>query len=69
MIDFKQIESETLVCTAKGDVGSTPEMANQLGGVISNSKTIIFDHGKHMVGIECAEDVNKVFNIFIEGMK
>ena len=69
LIDFEQIESETLICTAKGDVGSTPEMANQLGGVISDSKTIIFDHGKHMVGIECAEDVNKVFNIFIEGMK
>ena len=55
------------MCTAKGDVGSTPDMTNQLGEVISNSKVIIFDQGKHMVGIECAEEVNKVFSNFIEG--
>jgi pimeloyl-ACP methyl ester carboxylesterase len=67
LIEFKQIEAETLVCTAKGDVGSTPDMTNQLGEVISNSKVIIFDQGKHMVGIECAEEVNKVFSNFIEG--
>ena len=67
LIDFKKIDSETLVCTAKGDIGSTPDMTNQLGEVISNSKVIIFDQGKHMVGIECAEEVNKVFSNFIEG--
>ena len=69
LIDFSQIEAETLVCTAKGDIGSTPEMSDQLGSVIGNSKVVIFDQGKHMVGIECAEEVNKVFNNFIEGMK
>ena len=67
LIEFKQIEAETLVCTAKGDVGSTPDMTNQLGEIISNSKVIIFDQGKHMVGIECAEEVNGVFSNFIEG--
>ena len=67
MIDFNQIEAETLICTAHGDVGSTPEMSNQLGNVIEKSKVVIFDHGKHMVGIECAEEVNKVFSNFIEG--
>ena len=67
-IDFEQIEAQTLVCTAKGDVGSTPDMSNQLGKVISNSEVVIFDQGKHMVGIECAEEVNKVFSNFIEGM-
>ena len=67
-IDFDQIEAQTLVCTAKGDVGSTPDMSNQLGKVISNSEVVIFDQGKHMVGIECAEEVNKVFSNFIEGM-
>ena len=68
LIDFSQIEAETLVCTANGDVGSTPEMSNQLGDVIEKSKVVIFDQGKHMVGIECAEEVNKVFSNFIEGM-
>jgi len=68
LIDFSQIEAETLVCTANGDVGSTPEMSNQLGDVIEKSKVVIFDQGKHMVGIECAEKVNKVFSNFIEGM-
>ena len=67
-IDFDQIEAQTLVCTAIGDVGSTPDMSNQLGKVISNSEVVIFDQGKHMVGIECAEEVNKVFSNFIEGM-
>ena len=55
------------MCTAKGDVGSTPDMTNQLGEIISNSKVIIFDQGKHMVGIEYAEEVNRVFSNFIEG--
>ena len=41
---------------------------NQLGDVIEKSKVVIFDQGKHMVGIECAEEVNKVFSNFIEGM-
>ena len=68
MIDFNQIEAETLICTAHGDIGSTPEMSNQLGDFIEKSKVFIFDQGKHMVGIECAEDVNKVFSNFIEGM-
>ena len=68
LIDFSQIEAETLVCTARGDVGSTPEMSNQLGDVIEKSRVVIFDQGKHMVGIECAEEVNKVFSNFIESM-
>ena len=69
LIDFKKIEAETLVCTAKGDVGSTPEMSSNLGNTISSSKVVIFEQGKHMVGIECAEEVNKVFSNFIEGSK
>ena len=69
LINFNQIESETLVCTAKGDVGSTPEMSNQLAKVIDGCEVIIFEKGKHMVGIECAKEVNKVFNDFIEGKK
>ena len=69
LINFNQIEAKTLVCTAKGDVGSIPAMSNQLGNEINNSKVVIFDQGKHMIGIECAEEVNKVFNNFIEGTK
>ena len=68
-IDFKKIEVETLVCTAKGDVGSTAEMSSNLGNTISNSTVVIFEQGKHMVGIECAEEVNKVFKNFIEGSR
>ena len=44
-------------------------MSNQLARVIDGCKVIIFEKGKHMVGIECAKEVNKVFNDFIEGKK
>ena len=43
-------------------------MSHQLGDIIEKSQVVIFDQGKHMVGIECAEEVNKVFSNFIEGM-
>ena len=69
LINFNEIVAETLVCTANEDVGSVPEMSNQLGAEITNSRVVIFDNGKHMVGIECAKEVNKVFNNFIEGSK
>ena len=42
-IDFNQIEAETLVCTANGDVGSTPKMSNQLGNIIEKSKLEILE--------------------------
>ena len=44
-------------------------MSSNLGNTISNSKVVIFEQGKHMVGIECAEEVNKVFKNFIEGSR
>ena len=68
LIDFSQIQVKTLICTANGDIGSTSKMSYELGKVIPNSEVTIFDRGRHCVGIEFSEDVNKVFKNFIKGV-
>ena len=55
---FKNIKTKTLVMTGEEDIGSTPEMSENLSKVINNSKVKIISKGKHLCGIECADDVN-----------
>ena len=55
---FENIKTKTLVMTGEKDVGSTPEMSENLSKVINNSKVKIISKGKHLCGIECADDVN-----------
>ena len=55
---FENIKTKTLVMTGEGDIGSTPEMSENLSKVINNSMVKIIPKGKHLCSIECADDVN-----------
>ena len=65
MIAFGEISSPTLIITGENEVGSTPKMSKDMGTVIKGSKVEIIKEGKHLCGIECAADVNKAFEGFI----
>ena len=64
--DFKKIITNTLVMTGEYDVGSTIEMSQELSKIIKNSELKIIKGGKHLCGIECADDVNLIIKNFIE---
>ena len=63
---LKKIETNTLITTGENDVGSTPEMSNNLSKIIPRSKFIKIKKGKHLCSIECADDVNITFKKFID---
>ena len=63
---LKKINVNTLITTGENDVGSTPEMSRNLSKMIQGSKFIEIKAGKHLCGIECANDVNVVFKEFID---
>ena len=63
---FEKIETNTLVMTGEHDVGSTIEMSEELIKIIKNSEIKIIKGGKHLCGIECADDVNLTIKNFIE---
>ena len=52
--------------TGENDVGSTVEMSKNLCGLINNSQLKVIKNGKHLCGIECADDVNNTIKNFIE---
>jgi pimeloyl-ACP methyl ester carboxylesterase len=64
--DFKKIQTKTLVMTGEHDIGSTIEMSQQLNDLIKNSELKIIKEGKHLCGIECADEVNLTIKNFIE---
>ena len=66
MINFDKIISPTLIVTGEKEVGSTPEMSHNMSKIIHKSKVTIISEGKHFCNIECAKEVNKVFEKFIE---
>ena len=51
--------------TGEYDYGSTIEMSQELSKVIKNSELKIIKDGKHLCGIECADDVNLTIKNFI----
>ncbi len=63
---FENINVKTLVITGEGDVGSTPEMSNNLSKKIKNSEVKIIPVGKHLCSIECSYDVNKAIKDHIQ---
>ena len=63
---FQNIKVNTLVMTGENDLGSTVNMSKRLSGVINNSQLKIIKNGKHLCGIECADDVNINIKNFIE---
>ena len=52
--------------TGEHDVGSTINMSQELNKVIKNSELKIVKNGKHLCGIECADDVNLTIKNFVE---
>ena len=64
--NFQKIKAKTLVMTGENDEGSTVEMSKKLSEVINNSQLKVIKNGKHLCGIECADDVNMVIKNFIE---
>ena len=63
---FQNIKVNTLVMTGENDLGSTINMSKKLSDVINNSQLKVIKNGKHLCGIECANDVNMTINNFIE---
>ena len=63
---FENINVKTLVMTGEGDVGSTPEMSDNLSKKIKNSEVKIIPVGKHLCSIECSYDVNKAIKDHIK---
>ena len=63
---FENINVKTLVMTGEGDVGSTPEMTDNLSTKIKNSEVKIIPVGKHLCSIECSYDVNKAIKEHIK---
>ena len=64
--DFEKIQTKTLVMTGEHDIGSTIEMSQQLNNAIKDSELKIIKDGKHLCGIECADEVNLTIKNFIE---
>jgi pimeloyl-ACP methyl ester carboxylesterase len=64
--DFEKIKTKTLVMTGEHDIGSTIEMSQQLNNLIMNSELKIIKEGKHLCGIECANEVNLTIKNFID---
>jgi len=63
---FENIKTKTLIMTGENDIGSTPEMSKNLSKKIANSKINIVSGGKHLCGIECADDVNNAIKEHIK---
>ena len=64
--DFEKININTLIMTGQYDVGSTIEMSQELSKIIKNSELKIIKDGKHLCGIECADDVNLAIKNFVD---
>ena len=64
--NFKNIKVNTLIMTGENDIGSTVEMSKNLSNVIENSQLKVIKNGKHLCGIECADEVNMIIKNFIK---
>jgi len=63
---LKKININTLITAGENDVGSTPEMSRNLSKMIQGSEFVEIKKGKHLCGIEYANDVNITFKEFID---
>ena len=60
------VKVNTLIMTGENDTGSTVNMSKKLCEVINNSQLKVIKNGKHLCGIECADDVNMTIKNFID---
>ena len=65
-MSIKQIKTNSLIITGQDDVGSKPEMSQNLSKLIEGSKFKTIKKGKHLCNIECAEDYNIELKKFID---
>ena len=63
---FENIKVNTLVMTGEKDIGSTVQMSQNLTNIIDKSQIEVIKNGKHLCGIECADDVNIAIKNFIK---
>ena len=63
---LNDINVNTLVTTGQHDLGSTTDMAKNLSEKIKRAKFIEIKNGKHLCNIECAEEFNKVIELFVD---
>ncbi|MDS9471537.1 alpha/beta fold hydrolase [Sporosarcina pasteurii] len=61
-----QITVPTLVITAENDVGSTPEMSQQIHQKISGSELLVVPVLRHMLPIERPDIIHEAIHSFIE---
>jgi len=61
-----KINVNTLVTAGQDDLGSTTKMAKNLTEQIGSAKYIEIKKGKHLCNIECAEDFNKIIELFVD---
>ena len=64
--NFKNVKVNTLIMTGENDIGSTVEMSKNLSNVIENSQLKVIKNGKHLCGIECADEVNMIIKNFVK---
>ena len=64
--DFNKIKAKTLIMTGEHDTGSTTAMSEELNKIIKDSQLKIIHNGKHLCGIECADNVNLTIKNFID---
>ena len=64
--DFNKIKAKTLIMTGEHDTGSTIAMSEELNKIIKDSQLKIVHNGKHLCGIECADNVNLTIKNFID---
>ena len=64
--DFNKIKAKTLIMTGEHDTGSTTAMSEELNKIIKDSQLKIINNGKHLCGIECADNVNLTIKNFID---
>ena len=57
---LKKITTKTLITTGENDVGSTPKMSRNLSKLVRGSKFVEIKKGRHLCGIECADDVKMI---------
>ena len=63
---FDKIKTNTMIMTGEHDPGSTVKMSEELSKVIAGSELKIIKNGKHLCGIECANEVNLAIKNFID---
>ena len=64
-LNFSKFIMPTLIMTGKNEVGSTPEMSQNLHKEIKNSILYIIENAKHGATIEQANNVNKKLKDFL----